>query len=624
MQENQQDFHFEDTIDFKALVVIVRRWAWALILGLVLGALVGYLISLYQVPVYQASTTVMITRAPQDKSLDLNYSNSQQLTATYIRLLTTRPMIESASERLNLKINPDEISVSQLRDTQVIEIKIDNTNPEQAKAIANTLADVLIEQNETLLSGRYQATENNMQTQLDQVQSQIERLNSDIDTLSQRSIQDQIDQVQAQITPLQDETTKLEQEISVLDVPNASIENKALIIEKKNRMAQIQPVLLLYRQVYSNLLVLGKSANSGTQNDTQLAQLQTTLGLYQQIYFNLLNNLETIRLSRLENTPSVAQIEPAILPIEPIRPRPLIYSLLGGLAAFVLASITIFLIEYFDDTFKTPEDVERVLGLTVLGYVAQVTDAEIKLGNLNVSIQPRSPIAEAFRSLRANLEFSGLNRPLRTIMITSAIPGEGKSTVAANLAMTMAQGGKHVTLLDADLRRPSAHRFFKLPNRVGLTDVFRGRVELADIRQTIEGDNNITVITSGSLPPNPTELLASEKMDVILENLKISEDIIILDSAPTVVADAQFLAAKVDGVLLIIQPGKTHEDELRATVEQLKRAGAHVLGAVFNRIPQNRSSYYGGYKQYSPYHYRTYQYNSHPIAATESVEINKK
>jgi capsular exopolysaccharide synthesis family protein len=168
------------------------------------------------------------------------------------------------------------------------------------------------------------------------------------------------------------------------------------------------------------------------------------------------------------------------------------------------------------------------------------------------------------------------------------------------------------------------HRFFDLTNRVGLTDVFRGRMGISDVIRSLDSDKNISVITTGSLPPNPTELLASDKMDAILDELKKSEDIIIVDCTPTIVADAQFLAAKVDGVLLVVRPGETHQDELRAALEQLKRAGANVVGVVFNRIPQNRTSYYGGYKQYSPYHYRSYQYHSAPVAISENPNPKKK
>jgi capsular exopolysaccharide synthesis family protein len=279
----------------------------------------------------------------------------------------------------------------------------------------------------------------------------------------------------------------------------------------------------------------------------------------------------------------------------------------------------VFLIEYLDDTIKTPEDVERFLGLAVLGYVAEVSNTECKQGHLNVGQQPRSPVAEAFRSLRANLEFASINHHLNSILVTSVGPGEGKSTVAANLASIISQAGRHVTLLDADLRRPTVHQLFNLPNRIGITDVFRDKLNISVVAHSVEKENCLSVITTGSLPPNPTELLASEKMEVILDNLKNMKTMVIMDSAPAIVSDAQVLAAKVDGVLLVVQPGKTHKDELRSTFEQFQRAGARLVGVVFNRIPQNRITYYGGFKQYAPHLYRTYQYQSPHETSVESL-----
>jgi non-specific protein-tyrosine kinase len=221
--------------------------------------------------------------------------------------------------------------------------------------------------------------------------------------------------------------------------------------------------------------------------------------------------------------------------------------------------------------------------------------------------QPRSPVAEAFRSLRTNLEFSSVDKPLRSLMITSASPNEGKTTVAVNLAAIVAQGGKRVVLVDADLRKPQVHRFLDLENRTGLTDLFRGEIPLKPVSHRIEGLPNVLVITSGSLPPNPTELLGSARMDQILKDLGQAAEMVILDSCPGLVADIQVLAAKVDAVALVVQPGHTQSQDARATLEQLKHAGGHVVGVIFNRIPRDRPYYYGGYRHYSPYYNRGYK-----------------
>jgi succinoglycan biosynthesis transport protein ExoP len=284
--------------------------------------------------------------------------------------------------------------------------------------------------------------------------------------------------------------------------------------------------------------------------------------------------------------------------------------MLAGAVGLMLAAGIAFLVEYLDDTIKTPEDVDRLLALPLIGYIAEMQlngkgDAEVY-----VSRQPRSPVSEAFRSLRTNLEFAAVDTPLRTILVTGAEAGDGKTTIATNLAAIFAQGGKRVLLLDCDLRRPRVHKFLGIQNRVGLTDLFRDSLGLEAVTHQWADSSSkaMSVITSGSLPPNPAELLGSKKMDHLLAEMASRVDVVVIDSPPSMVSDSQVLASKVDGVLLVVQPGKTQSGAARATREQMERAGARVVGIVFNRIPRNRGYYYGGYQYYSPYYYSSNKY----------------
>jgi capsular exopolysaccharide synthesis family protein len=250
---------------------------------------------------------------------------------------------------------------------------------------------------------------------------------------------------------------------------------------------------------------------------------------------------------------------------------------------------------------KTPEDVHALLQLPVIGYVADTIEAT-REGPPYVAQHPRSPVAEAFRSLRTNLGFVTMERPLGSILITSPGPGEGKTTMTANLGVVLAQNNQRVIIVDCDLRRPQLHRLFRVPNHTGLGDLFRTRLSLETVIKATAIDN-LSVITSGSLPPNPAELLATEKMSRLLAALQKHADVVLLDSPPFMVADAAVLAAKVDHVLFLVQPGKTHADAAVAMLEQLRRAEANVIGVAMNRIPDNRSDYYGGNRYYySPYY----------------------
>jgi non-specific protein-tyrosine kinase len=250
-----------------------------------------------------------------------------------------------------------------------------------------------------------------------------------------------------------------------------------------------------------------------------------------------------------------------------------------------------FLIEYLDDTLKTPEDINRDLGLPVIGMIGKM-DGKPNMERVYVAENPRSSVAESYRTLRTNLEFASVDKPIKTLLVTSADPTSGKSTVAANLAVSIAQGNRRVALVDADLRRPALHKILQVPNRVGLSDLFRSQTPPPNALRKW-GEPPTLIMTSGSLPPNPTELLGTRKMDQILADLNKVTDMIILDSPPFIVSDPIVLSAKVDGVLLVVKPGSTRIEAVQSMLEQLQRAGAWVVGVVLNPISLKEGYYYG-------------------------------
>lgn len=335
------------------------------------------------------------------------------------------------------------------------------------------------------------------------------------------------------------------------------------------------------------------SARQIADTQAQVAALQAKLTTLQSNYASLLANTRQGAINAL------SVLEPATLPTAPIGPNRPLTVLTAAAIGFVLAAGAAYLLEYLDRSLKSPEDVERQLQLPLIGFISEMAaDKHVEEGSV-VLQQPRSPTAESFRVLRTNLEFASVDAPLRTILVSSPSAAEGKTTVATNLAAVMAQGNKRVVLVDCDLRRPRVHRQLGLTNNRGLSDVFLGQLDLREV--ILPWRKRFAVITSGSLPPNPAELLASEKMAQVLEQLEQFADIVIIDSPPFVVSDAQVLAAKVDGVVMVVQPGKTPTDAAQAMVEQLHRAGARVVGVVLNRIPRRGGSYY--------YYYGKYRYN---------------
>jgi capsular exopolysaccharide synthesis family protein len=205
--------------------------------------------------------------------------------------------------------------------------------------------------------------------------------------------------------------------------------------------------------------------------------------------------------------------------------------------------------------------------------------------------QPRSPVSEAYRTLRTSIQFLGLDRDLKTIMITSASPDEGKSTTLANLAVTFAEAGREVIAVDCDLRRPSLHRLFDVPNDRGLSKAISEDTPLEDVllATTIQ---HLRVLPSGLVPPNPSEVLGSQRMNRVIEGLRALADIILFDAPPTIaVTDAAVLGVKVDGVLLVVSAGKTKRDHALKAKGLLEKVNAKVLGVVLNNVKFDGSLY---------------------------------
>lgn len=223
---------------------------------------------------------------------------------------------------------------------------------------------------------------------------------------------------------------------------------------------------------------------------------------------------------------------------------------------------------------------------------------KIKQRNVVVHNNPKSPVSEAYRSLRTNIQFSSVDSDLKTIMVTSASPGEGKSTTTSNLATTYAQAENRVLLIDADLRKPTAHHTFHCSNRLGLTNVLtkQSPVEEAIVETFVP---NLYLMPSGVVPPNPAELLASNRMKTLLDELKVQFDIIIVDTPPVLaVTDSQILATISDGVVLVVDSGKVKIAQAQKAKEKLEHVNAKILGVVINNVKRGQQDEYYYYYYY--------------------------
>jgi succinoglycan biosynthesis transport protein ExoP len=291
----------------------------------------------------------------------------------------------------------------------------------------------------------------------------------------------------------------------------------------------------------------------------------------------------------------VSLVEPALRPIEPIRPRTRLNVALGLLLGAMLGFGVAFLREFLDRSVKSPEELETAAGAPVVGTIPP-----FKAGKqpIPVAEQPRTAAAEAFRKLRTNFAFLSVDRQNLCCVVTSPSAADGKSTVAANLAIALAQAGQRVALVDADLRKPTVHKLFGLQQRVGTTTVLLDQAGVHDAIQFL-GPNMPAVLTSGQLPPNPSELLGSRRMEALLAELRGAYEIVLIDCAPVLpVTDPMVVSRFADGILMIARAGTTTRDQAQAATGACSKAGAAVFGTVLNATPVtegDQPAYYAYY-----------------------------
>ncbi|MCC7354738.1 MAG: polysaccharide biosynthesis tyrosine autokinase [Anaerolineae bacterium] len=326
------------------------------------------------------------------------------------------------------------------------------------------------------------------------------------------------------------------------------------------------------------------SARQIADAQIQIAALDSKLRALQANYASMLANTRRGAINTL------TLVDPAPLPSIPIGPDRISPILMAAAIGLILAVGGAYLLEYLDDTVKSPDDVQLALSLNTLGAIPEQN--RVSPENM-VRVGSHSPTTEAYRILRTNLEFAVADRSLRRILITSPSPTEGKSITTANLGAALAQIGRKVILVDADLRRPQLHKVFGLDNTVGLTGA------LSHENYTLDGalvETNIpglSVLPSGPSTLNPGNWLESARMRRLLDSLQEQADIILVDTPPvTLLADALVLSSLADGVLLVLESGKTRRNVAKRALEALSRVNAKIIGVVLNRVPVDDSRYY--------------------------------
>lgn len=286
---------------------------------------------------------------------------------------------------------------------------------------------------------------------------------------------------------------------------------------------------------------------------------------------------------------------PATLELAPVSPKPVRNLALGLVLGLLLGFGLALLRDILDKSVKSQRDLEAITDRTILGGIAYDPDATQH--PLIVQVDPRSQRAEAFRSLRTNLQFVDVANPPKSIVVTSSLPGEGKSTTAANLALSLAETGLKVVVIEGDLRRPRLLDYLGFEGSVGLTDVLVGRVEVDDVLQPF-GRTGLRLLGAGPIPPNPSELLGSANMEELVQDLAERFDYVIIDAPPLLpVTDAAVLSTMVDGAIVVVGAGLTERDHVSRALESLDAVNGKVLGLILNRVKAKEGgSGYGTYE----------------------------
>ena len=393
----------------------------------------------------------------------------------------------------------------------------------------------------------------------------------------------------------------------------------------KERQEKITELLILESQIIGQELrikefnklknIYDKELTKLPDKQLEFSRLLRDVEIYNSNYTFMRQKLEEARISLASTGGKVQILDPARINRAPISPNHKRDLLFGFFMSTIIAIGLVFIIEVLDNTIKNPIDISKYK-LTILGLIPSIK--ENKKPNLGKSFEslrspdkiyrrlitkedPRSPISEAYRSLRTNMMFTDIDKDVKSILVSSAGPGEGKTTTVANMAITYANLGKKTLLIDTDLRRPVVHKVLNLEKEPGITNFLSGGSD--DFQRIIKKTEikNLFAVTSGVIPPNPSELLGSNKMNILIDDLEKEWDVILFDSPPLVaVTDATMVSKAIDKIIIVVKVGHTDKKAFDHTIQNLKNVNAPIGGIVLNAITQNNS--YGNYYYYYQYY----------------------
>lgn len=497
----------------------------------------------------------------------------------------------------------DRIDIKPVPNTQLVEISAEDVDPKLAAKIANLWAENYISY---ILDTKFDASQ--------YASGWLEK-----------KIQEAKDKLERSETSLQE----YRKEKKIIDGgdkndPEASVYQQ-LLRRKAELEIELSGKLEYYKEKHPEIVGIRSELASvkeklGTEKENELEDrdkeieyrvLEREVNTDREIYVSLLKRIGETEVTGELKTTNVRVVDGAIVPKSPVKPNKKLNFLIAFFLGVMGGGGLAFLFEGLDQSVKTPEDIKNHVKLPSLAAISTSKDEDG--GEINADFitheKPRSTISEAYRSLRTSIMFTAVEHKRKTLLMTSSGPQEGKTTNAINLAIVMAQAGEKTILVDADLRKPRVEKAFGIKPEHGLTEALAGKEDLAGVIHKTKIPN-LDIITCGVIPPNPSELLGSKKMDQLLEKLEEKYDRVIMDSPPVLaVTDAVVLSGKVDGTIVVVKAGETNRNAVSKVKEILESVKtANLIGVVLNMVEFGKTGghyyyyhYYGKHGKYGDY-----------------------
>lgn len=574
-------------------------------------------------PIYEADCTVLVKDVSKNNLLgDLplgadmmeSIGKSDPIN-TQMELIKRRPILFRVIEELNRTGNKvatahmeqlqGGIVVQSIRNTNLITLKYRSIDSRTARDVVNILVNVFVEQNQRFNQEELTSAREFIEQQLIGQKEKVDAAENA--TLAYKRT--------SQTVSLSQETTAQLESLSKMEalkveletrIKGASAQKKDLEMKLNDPNNQSNPFYAMWMKsleeinnqvtnlnaqlggITSDIARVNAGFNKLPPKEVQLARLMRDERLANEIYVRLLTKYDEVRINEASKVANIKIVEPAVLPSLPVWPNKKKVLLLSLILGLMLGFGVALILEYLEDKPRSLEELKKILPYTVLGQIPYKRN----LSSLFMLTEPRSSLSESIRLMYSNLKFSAVfTKPNTSLMITSALDSEGKSVVMANLAVALGKMGKKVVLVDIDLRRPRLKHLFPQAKIAGVTDYLIGNISMKEMLHQ-DKESGISLISAGTLPPNPSELLSSAKMQSLVEKLRAEYDIVLFDSPPiTMVSETLIFAGYVDGIMLLVDTMKTSVRAIRGMQDLLQDKHLPVIGVVYNKLVRENVMY---------------------------------